>query len=84
MFNFMLLMAKKGFYIKKGLKDQSIYLHIHKADFVQYLHDISQDQWVKFRIYERDQPDNRGFTHNMEAINNIQFTAINSEKTNHE
>ena len=80
----MLLMAKKGFYIKKGLKDQSIYLHIHKADFVQYLQDISQDQWVKFRIYERDSPDNRGFTHNMEAIQNIQFTEGISKNTTSE
>ena len=79
MFNF-ILMSKKGFYIKKGKKDQSIYLHIHKADFVQYLHDISKDEWVKFRIYERDNPDNRGFTHNMEAIQNISFQADNERK----
>ena len=76
----MLLMAKKGFYIKKGLKDQSIYLHIHKADFVQYLHDISKDEWVKFRIYERDQLDNRGFTHNMEAIQNSYINIDNERK----
>jgi hypothetical protein len=75
---------KKGFYIKKGKKDQSIYLHICKADFIQYLHDISGDEWVKFRIYERDNPDTRGFTHNMESINNIHITAENSEKTAHE
>ena len=77
-------MGKKGFYIKKGKKDQSIYLHIHKVDFIQYLNDISKDEWVKFRIYERDQPDNRGFSHNMETIHNTYITAINSEKTNHE
>jgi len=75
---------KKGFYIKKGKRDQSIYLHIHKADFIQYLHDISGDEWVKFRIYERDQPDTRGFTHNMETILNNTITAENSEKTAHE
>jgi hypothetical protein len=77
-------MGKKGFYIKKGRKDESIYLHICKVDFIQYLNDISQDEWVKFRIYERDEQDNRGFTHNMEAIQNTYITAINSEKTNHE
>ena len=71
---------KKGFYIKKGKRDQSIYLHIHKADFIQYLKDISKDQWVKFRIYERDQPDTRGFTHNMEVIQNITFQAENETK----
>jgi hypothetical protein len=75
---------KKGFYIKKGKRDESIYLHIHKTDFIQYLQDISKDEWVKFRIYERDQPDSRGFTHNMETINNIHITAENSEKTVHE
>jgi hypothetical protein len=75
---------KKGFYIKKGKRDQSIYLHIHKVDFIQYLHDISGDEWVKFRIYERDQPDSRGFTHNMETILNNTITAENSEKTAHE
>jgi hypothetical protein len=71
---------KKGFYIKKGKRDQSIYLHIHKVDFIQYLHDISGDEWVKFRIYERDQPDTRGFTHNMESINNSISTAENQTK----
>lgn len=80
----MLLMAKKGFYIKKGKKDQSIYLHIHKADFVDYLNALPGDQWVKFRIYERDNPDNRGFTHNMEAIQNIQFTEGISKNTTSE
>ena len=75
---------KKGYYIKKAKKDNSIYLHICKVDFIQYLESISQDQWVKFRIYERDQPDSRGFTHNMEAIQNIQFTAQNSTITDHE
>jgi|688.fasta_scaffold1116499_2 hypothetical protein len=71
---------KKGFYIKKGKRDQSIYLHICKVDFIQYLNDICQDEWVKFRIYERDQPDSRGFTHNMETIQNITFQAENETK----
>jgi hypothetical protein len=71
---------KKGFYIKKGKRDQSIYLHIHKVDFIQYLHDISGDEWVKFRIYERDSPDSRGFTHNMETIANNIPSAENQTK----
>lgn len=73
-------MGKKGFYIKKGRKDQSIYLHICKADFIQYLNDISNDEWVKFRIYERDEPDNRGFSHNMEAIQNSYINTDNERK----
>jgi hypothetical protein len=72
---------KKGFYIKKAKRDESIYLHIHKADFIQYLHDISGDEWVKFRIYERDNPDTRGFTHNMETIQNSQFIGENNKNT---
>ena len=80
----MLLMGKKGFYIKKGKKDQSIYLHIHKVDFIQYLNDISRDEWVKFRIYERDNPDNRGFSHNMEAIQNSYFIGENNKNTTSE
>ena len=71
---------KKGFYIKKGKRDESIYLHIHKADFIQYLQDITADQWVKFRIYERDQPDSRGFTHNMETIQNTYINTDNHSK----
>ena len=71
---------KKGFYIKKAKRDESIYLHIHKADFIQYLQDISSDEWVKFRIYERDNPDTRGFTHNMETIQNLHILTDNEHK----
>jgi hypothetical protein len=71
---------KKGFYIKKAKRDESIYLHIHKADFIQYLQEISNDEWVKFRIYERDNPDTRGFTHNMETIQNLHILTDNESK----
>lgn len=77
-------MAKKGFYIKKGKRDQSIYLHIHKVDFNEYMKAANGDEWLKFRIYERDQPDTRGFTHNMELIYNSPITAQNSTITDHE
>lgn len=77
-------MAKKGFYIKKGKRDQSIYLHIHKVDFNEYMKAANSDEWLKFRIYERDQPDTRGFTHNMELIQNFIFTEENNKKTEHE
>ena len=61
---------KKGFYIKKGQKDGSIYLNIYKADFVQYIQDRpDQDGWVKLRIFERDSVDDKGHTHNMEQVN---------------
>jgi len=75
---------KKGYYIKKAKKDSSIYLHICKSDFIDYLNALPGDNWVKFRIYERDSPDSRGFTHNMETIQNSYIIAENSEKTVHE
>ena len=71
---------KKGYYIKKAKKDNSIYLHICKADFIDYLNALPGDNWVKFRIYERDHPDNRGFTHNMEAIQNNTILIDNERK----
>jgi len=74
-------MAKKGFYIKKGKRDQSIYLHIHKVDFNEYMKAANNDDWLKFRIYERDQPDTRGFTHNMELIHNYPFLVDNEKNS---
>lgn len=64
------IMAKKGFYIKKSKVDQSIYLNIFIEDFGNYIKDLDTNKgWVKFRIYEREQPDDK-FTHNMELIHN--------------
>ena len=63
-------LKKKGFYIKKGQKDGSIYLNIYKADFIQYIQDRpDQDGWVKLRIYERETVDAKGHTHNLEQVN---------------
>jgi len=63
-------LKKKGFYIKKGQKDGSIYLNIFKSDFVQYIQERpDQDGWVKLRIYERETVDEKGHTHNMEQVN---------------
>ena len=70
-------MRRKGFYIKQG-KDGSIYLNIYSIDFQQYMNElIDQDGWVTFRIYERKQTDDKGHTHNMEAIK------LNKEKEKH-
>jgi len=61
-------MRRKGFYIKKG-KEGSIYIHLYVVDFQQYIQDLEgQDGWVTFRLFERDKPDEKGHTHNMEAI----------------
>ena len=63
-------MKRKGFYIKQGSKDQSIYLNIFKPDFIEYINERpDQDGWVKLRIYERETVDGKGHTHNMEQVN---------------
>jgi len=61
-------MRRKGFYIKKS-KEGSVYLHLYVSDFQQYIQDLKGDDgWVTFRLFERDKPDEKGHTHNMEAI----------------
>jgi len=61
-------MRRKGFYIKKG-KEGSVYIHIYVADFQQYINDLKgQDGWLTLRMFEREQPDEKGHTHNLEAI----------------
>jgi bacterioferritin (cytochrome b1) len=61
-------MKRKGFYFKKG-NDGSLYLNIQKTDFIKYLEDLeASDDWVKFRIFERKEKDEKGHTHNMELI----------------
>lgn len=71
----------KGFYIRKGKKDTSIYLHIYKPDFIAFLNDLHDNKgWVKLRIYERDSEDTRGFTHNMEVIQNSHKIAESESK----
>lgn len=57
-------MKRKGFYIKKNPK--GLYLNIFKPDFIQYITD-QPGEWVKFSIYEKIN-DPKGFTHNMELI----------------
>jgi len=46
-----------------------LYLNIQKADFINYLNELGNgDEWVKFRIFERKDKDDKGHTHNMELI----------------
>ena len=62
-------MKRKGFYIKKGTKDSSLYLNIFALDFIEYLKECpSNDGWIKLRIFERETIDPKGFTHNMEQV----------------
>lgn len=66
--NFIRIMKRKGFYIKKG-KDSSVYIHIYVTDFQQYIADLKGDDgWVTFRLFERNEVDEKGHTHNLEAI----------------
>ena len=61
-------MKRKGFYFKQGY-DGSLYLNIQKSDFINYLNELGNgDEWVKFRIFERKDKDDKGHTHNMELI----------------
>jgi len=61
-------MRRKGFYLKKG-KEGSIYLHLYVVDFQQYINDLKGDDgWITLRLFERESPDDKGHTHNLEAI----------------
>ena len=63
-------MKRKGFYIKQGQKDKSIYLNIFKPDFIEYVKECKDHEgWIKLRIFERESVDQKGHTHNMEQVN---------------
>ena len=62
-------MQRKGFYIRKSDKDGNLLLNIHRDDFTAFMASLNDNNgWLKFRIFEREQVDKNGFTHNMEAI----------------
>lgn len=56
----------KGYYIKNDKKD-GLTLNIKKDQFIQYLQQLHGD-WIRFKIYERDQVATNGLTYNMELI----------------
>lgn len=61
-------MNKKGYYIKKERKSELI-LNIYSVDFIEYISKLdSANGWIRFRIYERENPAQNGLTHNMELI----------------
>jgi hypothetical protein len=61
-------LEKKGYYIKKERKSE-LMLNIYVPDFIEYLSKLDNvNNWVRFRIYEREQPAKNGLTHNMEHI----------------
>ena len=66
-------MAKKGFYIRHNTKDKSIMLNVFVDDFKAYLDTLQTNEgWVKLRIFERQEVDSKGFTHDMQVILNKQ------------
>lgn len=56
----------KGYYIKKDQRD-GLTLNIKKEQFIQYLQGLPGD-WLRFKIYERDQVASNGLSYNMELI----------------
>lgn len=56
----------KGYYIKKDQRD-GLTLNVKKDQFIQYLQGIT-GEWVRFKIYERDQVASNGLSYNMELI----------------
>lgn len=61
-------MKRKGFYLKTA-QDKSIILNVYRPDFIQYLNECEAvGDWVKLRIFERLEIDEKGHTHNMELI----------------
>jgi len=61
--------ANKGFYLRKSKSDDSLLLNVFVSDFKAFLDTLPQNEgWVRLRIFERLKVDEKGFTHNMEAI----------------
>ena len=69
-------MKRKGFYIKKNPK--GLYLNIFKPDFIQYING-QPGEWIKVSIYEKLN-DPKGFTHNMELIQQRKEESKEGEK----
>ena len=66
-------LKRKGFYIKEDKTGKGLILNIFVDDFVQFIgENKDQTGWTKLRIYERNKVDEKGFTHNMEAITHIE------------
>lgn len=56
----------KGYYIKKDQRD-GLTLNVKKEQFIQYLQGL-HGEWLRFKIYERDQVASNGLSYNMELI----------------
>jgi hypothetical protein len=63
--------AKKGFYLKNNPKENCLYLNVFVSDFKSFLDTLPQTNgWVRLRIFERLNEDEKGHTHNMEVVVN--------------
>ena len=62
-------LKRKGFYIKEDKTGKGLILNIFVDDFVQFLADsVDNTGWAKMRIYQYNELNNKGYTHNMESI----------------
>ena len=76
-------MAKKGFYLKNNPKENCLYLNVFVSDFKAYLDTIPQSNgWVRLRIFERQESDLKGHTHNMEFVVNPKHIVESQEQSN--
>ena len=67
----------KGYYIKKDQRD-GLTLNLKKDQFIQYLQGL-QGEWLRFKIYERDNVASNGLTYNMELIERKSEQQSNNE-----
>ena len=76
-------MAKKGFYLKNNPKENCLYLNVFVSDFKAYLDTIPQSNgWIRLRIFERQESDLKGHTHNMEFVVNPKHIVESQEQSN--
>lgn len=58
----------KGFNIRENA--EGLELNVHVEQFTQFLQRLPKTSkgWISFKIYKRDDPDPRGFSHNMTQV----------------
>ncbi|MEY3178130.1 MAG: hypothetical protein RJB42_371, partial [Bacteroidota bacterium] len=55
--------------IRHNKKDNSIMLNVFVDDFKAYLDTLPKNEgWIRLRIFERQEVDAKGFTHDMQVI----------------
>ena len=83
--NYLYSAMSKGYYIKKDQRD-GLTLNLKKDQFIEYLQGLRGD-WLRFKIYERDNVASNGLTYNMELIERkteVQSNPSSSSPTKHQ